>query len=197
MVATQLGNADVHDSVLFCKAIGYLTMKPKQAPRGMVCNEDEWSKVSNYTAEEVRTMSAALHAVDERLAEMMTKKPIFPSSDQEESPPVAGDSSRRSDKIEKAVVDSAKCLRILAGEAICDGQARTRVGTDDEILQENEVVRRVNANGGRGLRGFVAQVLREEKRQLRGGHANTEAGRQRCYNRVYAMLKPRQRSKRR
>jgi len=68
-------------------------------------------------------------------------------------------------------------------------------GTAGEIAQENEVLRRVRMNGDRGLRGFVAQVLRETKWQFRDGHPNTDVGRRRCYNRVYSLMNPLRRSK--
>jgi len=86
-------------------------------------------------------------------------------------------------------------FELMVGEALADDQPRRRVGTEGEVAQENEVLRRVRLSDGKGLRGFVAQVLREAKWQFADGHASTAEGRQRCYNRVYALLNPLRRVK--
>ena len=86
---------------------------------------------------------------------------------------------------------------MLAQDALADEPGLSRVGTGGEIKQENEVLRRYNANGKKGLRGLVALVLRHPDWQFRDGHPNEERGRKRCYSRVYEILHPaRRRTKR-
>ena len=91
----------------------------------------------------------------------------------------------------KAQESIAESQRTIASEHQRDSE--TRVGTGDEISQEDEVLRRYEQNGKRNLSGLVAQVMREREWQMPSGHKNDEAGRKRCYNRCYAILHPNRR----
>ena len=93
--------------------------------------------------------------------------------------------------------ETLECLRrtaaateMIAGDAIAEGQSRKRVGTPGEVEQENEILRRVRANGGKGLRGFTVTVLNNAQWQFRDGHAPDPQSVARCYNRCYALLHP-------
>lgn len=122
------------------------------------------------------------------MGEHMPQPPIRPSEDEEYV------AQTKDDDYDEEMMNLhrriANGIELMASEAVSDGQARRRVGSDGEIRQENEIVNRYRANGERGLRGFVAQVLREPNWQFADGHTNTDEGRARCYNRAYALIHP-------
>lgn len=133
------------------------------------------------------------------LAEMMRKKPIMPSKNLSYLPQMESPDSERDEPYERRSIGLqeriCRGVELMVGDALSEGQSRRRVGSEGQIAQENEALRRVRACGDKGLRGFVAQVLREPKWQFADGHPNTDEGRQRCYNRVYALMKPLRRAK--
>jgi len=132
------------------------------------------------------------------LSEMMKSKPILPKQDVAYLPQFAADNQEGESFEQASLRYQARMCRgveLMVGEALADDQPRRRVGTAGEVAQENEILRRVRLSDGKGLRGFVAQVLREAKWQFADGHVSTAEGRQRCYNRVYALLNPLRRVK--
>lgn len=133
----------------------------------------------------------------EVLSKLMPKKAILPREDVSYLPIMSDPESEYRERSLDLQERTCRGIERMVSDAASDGQARARVGTAGEVAQENEVLGRVRANGDKGLRGFVAQVLREAKWQFADGHPNTDVGRQRCYNRVYALMNPLRRSKRR
>ena len=168
---------------------------------GEVFPKNVWQLLNNFEGEEI-FKGVCGHKVLRlkffRDLERCMRAPIQAPQDQDFMPDVENEEDVRQDKrLELEYLSRiAANSDILASDSLSSGQARARVGTAGEISQEDEIIKRYRANGERGLRGFVAAVLRESGWQLRDGHRNTAKGRQKCYSRVYEILHPSRRKAR-
>lgn len=86
-------------------------------------------------------------------------------------------------------------ISILASDALTSGSTHSRPGTAGERAQEDEVISRYKSGRYGSLSAAVAAVLRDPSFVVTDGYPNTQPGRRKCYNRVYALLHPFRRRK--